>query len=122
MEARIEHVNMTVSDPDRSAALIERLFGWRVRWAGDAANGGRTVHVGTDDAYVAVYRYPEGQAPALDSGRLNHIGIVVDDLEAAEARVREAGYQPFNHGAYEPGRRFYFLDADEVEFEVISYA
>jgi predicted enzyme related to lactoylglutathione lyase len=48
--------------------------------------------------------------------------VVVDDLEAAENRVREEGYQPFNHGAYEPGRRFYFLDTDEVEFEVISYA
>lgn len=118
----LEHVNVTVSDPDRTADMLSRLFGWHRRWEGPAKLGGYTVHVGTDDAYVAVYRYPDGQAPALDSGRLNHIGVVVDDLDAAEARVREAGYQPFNHGAYEPGRRFYFLDTDQVEFEVISYA
>ena len=118
----LEHVNVTVSDPNRTADMLGRLFGWHRRWEGPAKAGGYTVHVGTDDAYVAVYRYPEGAAPALDSGRLNHIGVVVDDLEAAENRVREEGYQPFNHGAYEPGRRFYFLDTDEVEFEVISYA
>ncbi len=42
--------------------------------------------------------------------------------DAAEARVRDAGYEPFNHGAYEPGRRFYFLDPDGIEYEVVSYA
>jgi predicted enzyme related to lactoylglutathione lyase len=120
--ATLEHVNVTVSDPHRTADMLSRLFGWHRRWEGPAKLGGYTVHVGTDDAYVAVYRYPEGAAPALDSGRLNHIGVVVDDLDAAETRVRDAGYEPFNHGAYEPGRRFYFLDADQVEFEVISYA
>jgi predicted enzyme related to lactoylglutathione lyase len=119
---RLEHVNLTVTDPDRTADMLAQLFGWHRRWAGPAKAGGYTVHVGTDDAYVAIYRYPPDAAPALDNGRLNHIGIVVEDLEAAEARVREAGHQPFNHGAYEPGRRFYFLDADEVEYEVISYS
>jgi catechol 2,3-dioxygenase-like lactoylglutathione lyase family enzyme len=118
----LEHVNLTVTDPNRTADMLSRLFGWHRRWEGPARAGGFTVHVGTNDAYVAVYRYAPGEAPALDSGRLNHIGIVVDDLDATEARVRDAGYEPFNHGAYEPGRRFYFLDADAVEYEVISYA
>ena len=118
----LEHVNVTVSDPHRTADLLCRLFGWHRRWEGPAKLGGFTVHVGTDDSYVAVYSYPPGSAPALDSGRLNHIGVVVDDLEAAERSVKEAGYQPYNHGAYEPGRRFYFDDHDGIEFEVVSYA
>ena len=29
---RIEHVNVTVSDPDRAAGLMAELFGWQVRW------------------------------------------------------------------------------------------
>jgi catechol 2,3-dioxygenase-like lactoylglutathione lyase family enzyme len=98
------------------------LFGWRVRWTGPAKAGGYTVHVGTDDSYVAVYSYAPGKAPDLDGGRLNHIGVVVEDLDAAEARVRDAGYEPHSHGDYEPGRRFYFDDADGIEFEVVSYA
>ena len=35
--------------------------------------------------------------------------------------MAEAGLEPFSHGDYEPGRRFYFLDPDGIEYEVISY-
>jgi catechol 2,3-dioxygenase-like lactoylglutathione lyase family enzyme len=52
---------------------------------------------------------------------LNHIGVQVDDLDATEARVIAAGLLPFSHADYEPGRRFYFLDPDGIEYEVVSY-
>lgn len=120
--ASLEHVNVTVSDPKRTADLLCRLFGWRIRWEGAAKMGGQTIHVGAEDAYVALYADPPDTAPALDGGRLNHIGIVVDDLSAVEARVVEAGYRPHSHGDYAPGRRFYFNDDDGIEFEVVSYS
>jgi hypothetical protein len=41
---------------------------------------------------------------------------------AAEARVIAAGLRPFSHADYEPGRRFYFLDPDGIEYEVVSYS
>lgn len=125
MPARLEHVNVTVADPDRTAALLERLFCWRVRWAGPAGSGGRTVHVGTQDQYLAVYAggdsggAPRGWAKGLP---LNHVAVVVDDLADVEARVAAAGLTPFGHGDYAPGRRFYFFDPDGIEFEVVSYA
>jgi catechol 2,3-dioxygenase-like lactoylglutathione lyase family enzyme len=119
--ATLEHVNVTVSDPRRTADLLCTLFDWKIRWQGPAKAGGHTVHVGTDDSYVAVYAYPPGAEGVRDNGRLNHIGVLVDDLDATETRVEEAGYQPRSHGNYEPGRRFYFDDHDGIEFEVISY-
>ena len=125
MEVRLEHVNVTVGDADRAAALLQRLFGWRVRWSGPAASGGHTVHVGTDDQYLALYSRPGGDGAPLawpKGAPLNHVAVVVDDLDAAEARVAEAGLIPFAHGDYAPGRRFYFLDEDRIEFEVVSYA
>ena len=122
--ARIEHVNVTVSDPERAAALMERLFGWQVRWRGPARAGGRTVHVGTETQYLAVYAEASGSYPEdfARQGPLNHVAIEVDDLDAIERRVIEAGLTPFQHGDYEPGRRFYFLDRDGIEFEIVSYA
>jgi catechol 2,3-dioxygenase-like lactoylglutathione lyase family enzyme len=125
MQGRIEHVNVTVSDADRAAGLMEKLFGWHIRWQGPARDGGRAVHVGSEGHYVALYTAPDTIYTADDfaKGRpLNHIGVEVDDLDAAEARVVEAGLKPFSHGDYEPGRRFYFLDPDGIEYEVISYA
>lgn len=54
-------------------------------------------------------------------GGLNHIGVVVDDLDAVAAKVTALGYALHSFGAYEPGRRFYFDDADNIEVEVVSY-
>ncbi len=129
MPAMLEHVNVTVPDPEATAAMLGRLFGWQVRWQGAAINGGHAVHVGTGDQYVALYTGPGGagrQLPAQDTyrqiGGLNHIAVVVGDLDAAEALVRAEGLEPHSHADYEPGRRFYFRDPDGVEYEVVSYA
>ncbi len=121
---RIEHVNVTVSDADRSAELMQRIFGWRVRWSGPARDGGRSVHVGSDEHYLALYTSPdpaEGASEFIKGRPLNHIGVEVADLETVEAKVSQAGLTPFAHGDYEPGRRFYFLDPDGIEYEVVSY-
>lgn len=118
--ARLEHANITVSDPDRSAALFANLCDWHERWRGPAMTG-FTVHVGSEDQYVALYsRGPEPRRYAKGVP-LNHIGLLVDDLAAAEAVVLEAGLEPFGHGDYDPGARFYFFDWDGIEFEVVSY-
>ena len=121
---RIEHVNVTVTDRERTARLMEALFGWRVRWRGPALAGGYTIHVGSDHHYIALYtgRSVAYTAEDFAKGRpLNHIGVEVDDLDATETRVTAAGLTPFSHADYEPGRRFYFLDPDGIEYEVVSY-
>ena len=60
----LEHVNFTVPDAKASAQLMCDLFGWTVRWQGPAKGDGFTVHVGSDDAYLALYTPPA--APAAD--------------------------------------------------------
>ena len=59
---RLEHVNITVADPDATAELFVRLFGWRVRWAGPGMQTGRTVHVGGEDSYVALFSFGDAEA------------------------------------------------------------
>ena len=121
----LEHVNITVSDPQRSAALLRDLFGWHIRWEGPSMSAGHTIHIGTDDAYVALYTNPDIRAadPKFNKGEpMNHIGVTVDDLDAVEAKVVAAGLEPFGRDDYDPGRRFYFFDWNGIEFEVVSYA
>ncbi len=128
--ARVEHANITVQEPLATANMLVDLFGWSIRWQGAAILGGFTVHVGGEDSYLALYTkgspgkvsksYSDGTSydhPA----NLNHIGIVVDDLESTELRVKKAGFKTYSHADYEPGVRFYFRDNDGLEFEVISY-
>jgi predicted enzyme related to lactoylglutathione lyase len=121
----IEHINLTVRDPERSAQLLSDLFGWHIRWEGPSLMGGRTIHCGDDRFYIALYTHDGAATPDENfiKGRpFNHVGIVVDDLDAIERRVETAGLVPFSHGNYEPGRRFYFLDFDGTEYEIVSYA
>ena len=124
--AMLEHVNVTVSDPEKTAAMLCQIFDWHIRWKGPSANGGHTIHVGNEDEYLAVYSFGKHEDQTVSSylakGGLNHIGIEVDDLEAIEEKVKAAGFKPHSHGDYEPGRRFYFNDADDIEYEVVSYA
>ena len=124
----LEHVNVTVSDPKATAAMLIELFDWHVRWEGESMDGkGYTVHVGTEDSYVAVYTGPgeplraKEDASYVTRGGLNHIGVVVNDLDAVEAKVRAMGLTPGAHQDYEPGRRFYFNDPDGIEIEVVCY-
>lgn len=124
-QGRIEHVNLSVADPKRSADLMHDLFGWNIRWEGPSMGNGNTIHVGTDDDYLALYTNDEVRAADLQYSKgqpLNHVGVEVEDLDAVEARVKAAGLEPFGHDDYEPGRRFYFFDWNHIEFEVVSYA
>jgi catechol 2,3-dioxygenase-like lactoylglutathione lyase family enzyme len=121
----IEHVNITVSNPEKTADMLIHLFDWHIRWKGQAQMGGETIHVGNDRFYLAVYAPKLGGKDALHHQKgapLNHIGIVVGDLDDVERRVIAQGLKPFSHGDYAPGRRFYFFDRDGIEFEIISYA
>ena len=117
----LEHVNLTVSDPDRSSKLLQDLCGWHERWRGASQMGGRTIHVGSERDYIALYTNNQPVGPFAKGAPLNHVALVVDDLAEAERTVIAAGLEPFGHGDYEPGRRFYFFDWDHIEFEIVSY-
>ena len=120
-KGRLEHVNLTVSDVERSAALFEDLLGWTQRWRGPAQNGGETIHVGEENSYLALYTDGKDHAGQLKGKPMNHVGLLVDDLDAAEKVVVNHGLTPYGHDDYEPGRRFYFFDWDGAEFELVSY-
>lgn len=125
MPAILEHTNFTVSDPDATAAWICDLFDWHIRWQGDSIDNGRSIHVGTDTFYLALYApaKPANKRPSSYAtiGGLNHIAVIVDDINAMQDKVTKAGFTPYDFGDYEPGLRFYFHDHDGIEFEIVQY-
>lgn len=133
LTAKIEHVNLTVSNPDKVAEQLNQIFGWQTRWSGASLDGGRSVHIGENgdgNSYLALYTNSSLNEPLIKENKdrghlykanLNHIGILVSDLDEIEGRVLESGLKTFNHADYEPGRRFYFYIDDDIEVEVISY-
>lgn len=129
---RLEHVNFTVSDVDRSVAFYRDLLELKVRWRGQTADGREAAHVGDDQMYLALFEAgPTDTVPSTpgeshtepDYGRvgLNHIGFVVDNLAVMKQRLADVGITPHFEPTYEPGRRLYFFDRDGIEIELVAY-
>jgi len=125
-EAILEHANLTVSSAQKSADLFCRIFDWNIRWKGDSIHDGKSIHVGGENSYLALYENPDKNTAATESyyqiNGLNHVCLMVDDLDDVEQRVKKEGLEPFSHADYEPGRRFYFYTQEGLEVEVVSYA
>ncbi len=119
----LEHVNLTVTDIERSIAFYSRLFGFSVRWQGKSSAGLPNAHVGDERSYVALLEVKEAgrfEAKFGDPG-MNHFGFVVDDYDAFKQRLSEMGVTINDEADYEPGRRIYFNDPDGFEIEAVSY-
>jgi catechol 2,3-dioxygenase-like lactoylglutathione lyase family enzyme len=113
-----------VKDVDRSTDFYSRLLDLHVRWSGILDGGRKGAHVGDDRSYLALFEAAEATPITYDytAPGINHFGFVVDDLEAARARLAELGADGVTDTmAYEPGRRLYFLDPDGQEVELVEY-
>src|SRR5439155_17796623 len=119
----IEHVNLTVSDLDRSIAFYCDLLDLQVRWKGPIDGERLGAHVGDERCYLALFQGAEEGTVHRDYGRpgINHFGFVVDDLDDARRRLERLGGTVHFEPDYEPGRRIYFLDPDGHEIELVQY-
>lgn len=121
----LEHVNLTVSDLDRSVAFYCDLLDLRVRWKGEVGEGRLGAHVGDDRQYLALFQASGARsgAPDYDYGvpGINHFGFVVADLDGARERIAAVGAKVHQEADYEPGRRLYLTDPDGNEIELVQY-
>ena len=79
---RLEHVNLTVTDVERSVDFYSKLLDLQVRWEGRDEVGAPMAHVGSEDHYLALFQASaDGRAPRdYSTVGFNHVGFVVDDL------------------------------------------
>ena len=119
----IEHVNLTVTNLQRSLDFYHKLFGWTTRWRGQTATGRPAAHVGDEHCYIALF---EGETTGragidYDAVGFNHVGVVVESLDEMQRRLAALGVEHSEEPDYEPGRRVYFTDPDGIEVELVQY-
>ena len=119
----LEHANVTVKDLEQSIDFYRDLMDFEVRWRGTVSSGSPAAHVGTERFYLALFEASRGGEVDHDyeSPGLNHVGFVVDDLDAKKKRLAELGFETHLEGDYEPGRRLYFYDPSGLEVELVEY-
>ena len=101
----VNHVAVEVADIDEALEFYGRVFDFTLRGRG---RGMAFVDMG--DQFIAL---SAGRTQEPDSHR--HIGLVVDDLEAARQSLEEAGAHIL------PGRGLDFLDPWGNHFQVVEY-
>jgi catechol-2,3-dioxygenase len=106
--ARIRHVSFFTEDPEREASFYCRAFDLkRIR---EAENG-----IWLSDGYINIALIKRPKSTGID-----HIGFLVDDLEAAKARLREIApdveIEPPHERVLEA--EFKFKDPDGNTFDV----
>ena len=128
MNSYLEHVNITVIDVDEAIRFLQTAMpDWKVRAdvSSEESNCRRWVHLGTDTTYIAIEDRGAiekgGHEPYVDPG-VNHLGFVVNDVNAVSKRLTDAGYEEGLSSLDNPNRkRIYFYDADGNEYEFIEY-
>lgn len=127
MAVRLEHANLTVRNIDETIQFLKIAFPeFRIRHDGTGKDGGRWVHIGTDETYIALNQAkaePERQwEPYSREPGVNHLAYEVDDVEALRARLKEAGYQDTTVPNSHPFRkRVYFNDPEGNDWEFVQY-
>ena len=120
----LEHINITVSDLKESIRFFQTAFPhFKIR---GGSNGMREwVHLGDDDAYIAINQATEKLEKATknyDKIGINHLGFVVQEVEEIAANLLKNGYKRSYPKQVEEFRiREYFTDADGNEFEFVQY-
>jgi lactoylglutathione lyase len=101
----VNHVALEVGDIDEALDFYGRVFDFTLR-----GRGRSMAFIDMGDQFIAL---ATGRTQEPDSHR--HLGLVVDDLEAARRSLDEAGVRIL------PGRGLDFLDPWGNHFQVVEY-
>ena len=117
MEPYLEHANITVIDVDEAIRFLQTAMPeWKVRAdvSNEESNCKRWVHFGSETTYIAIEdrgaKEKGPHEPYVNPG-MNHLGFVINDLDALSKRMTDAGYAEGLSSPDNPNRkRIYFYD------------
>ena len=126
MTIRIEHANLHVRYFDDAVRFLKTAFPDFYVRSESVQDGLRSMHIGTDETYIALNETNIERGPGLEpyDGRpgVNHLGYEVDDVDALRDRLAAAGFRDSTYPNSHPHRkRVYFYDADGNDWEFVQY-
>ncbi len=120
----LEHANITVNNLQEAIKFFQIAFPhFKVRGQGNDRR--EWVHLGDDYTYLALNQAKQGPLSVeknYDKAGVNHIGFVVQDVEAIAENLLKNGYKRDYPKEVEQFRiRDYFADTDGNQYEFIQY-
>lgn len=120
----LEHANITVHNLESAIHFFQTAFPhFKIRGRGHDPM--EWVHLGDETTYLALNEATDQRPKAKNSYDLvgiNHLGFVVEDVEAIASNLQAGGYQRDYPKQVEPYRiRDYFADSEGNQFEFVQY-
>ena len=120
----LEHANITVSNLQEAVKFFQTAFPhFKIRGGGNETR--EWVHLGDDTTYIAINQAKQTDIKVeknYENAGINHIGFVVQDVEAITNRLLSNGYKRDFPKEVEQFRiRDYFADSDGNQFEFVQY-
>jgi lactoylglutathione lyase len=124
--AKAVHMMVRVLDEARSIKFYEACFGLKVSDRKDWPTFTLVYLKNDDNDFELELTINKGRTDPYDLGNgYGHIAFVVDDLEAARAKIVAAGYEPkdiktMTHDGKPFGTFFFIDDPDGYKIEVLQ--
>jgi catechol 2,3-dioxygenase-like lactoylglutathione lyase family enzyme len=92
IEYRLDHIHLRSPDPELSAAFYVRMFGAKLLSRSEASGALRVI-LDLAGTRLFIERVPPGtaQPPEAPFLGVEHLGLIVPDLDAAASDLRENG-------------------------------
>ncbi|OZG73176.1 lactoylglutathione lyase [Hahella sp. CCB-MM4] len=122
----LEHANITVENAQKTMEFLKTAFpDFELRGEGKLWNQpGKWVHFGNESFYFALQQCDDHLSETgtryLNDG-INHVGMVVEDLDGILCRFKEKGYSGYESDAHPYRRRAYYYDPNGIEWEFVQY-
>ena len=119
---KYDHVHLRSPDPEATAQFYEHMFGADVArglYPAGTPFAGRpriTMKLGGTSFYIAPAdpRAPNGDPPKAPHFGLEHIGLMVEDIDAAAAELKSKGAQfTVEPVTFAPGTKIAFVQAPQ---------
>ena len=126
MRFHLEHANLSVRDIEAMMVFLRTAFPeFRVRGEGRNHDGGRWIHFGTDDTYIALNEAKAASTrhwiPYSGEPGVNHLAYEVDDVESVRVRLHTKGFRDSTPPNAHPYRkRVYFYDPEGNDWSSCS--
>ncbi|WP_025591894.1 VOC family protein [Agrobacterium tumefaciens] len=120
---RFDHIQMDVGNIEESLDFYRRVFGFQVKEIGLRALV-RWCIVGNDaKLYLCMHELASGVGVPNKGLKITHFGLLVDDFETVERRLRDFGVpMVYEHPVqYHSSRSIYFFDPNGYKIEISEF-
>jgi hypothetical protein len=125
---KIEHVNITVPDIDSAISFLNIVApDFEVRKDDKPIDSYRWTHIGNEKYYFALQEAhldvaPQNKLQTYINYGVNHVALIVSNLQEIENELVAAGYQRGIETPKEKYRkRAYYYDSAGFEWELVEY-